>query len=374
MRILHVYTGNLYGGIESILVAIARHRTARIESEMALCFDGRLAAELADTGVRTHQLPEARASRPLTVRRSREALHALLRGGRFDRVICHAAWSHAMFGAVVRRAGVPLVFWAHDLMTGHPWTERWARRTPPDLAICNSDFTAAAVRALFTGVPTITIYAPVEPVAALSAADRRTVRQGLDTPDDAIVIVQASRSEPTKGHATLAEALGRLRDVPDWISWQIGGVQRPRETACLREVRQIAERVGITDRVRFAGERRDVARLLAAADIHCQPNTRPEAFGVAFVEALAAGLPVVTTAMGGALEIVDNSCGILVEAADPAALAAALNRLIIDRAFRAALASAAPARARALCDPQTQVQRVADALAAMTTSPDVSVC
>jgi glycosyltransferase involved in cell wall biosynthesis len=47
----------------------------------------------------------------------------------------------------------------------------------------------------------------------------------------------------------------------------------------------------IADRVRFAGQRDDVPRLLAAADLHCQPNSSPEPFGVAFVEALAAGLP-----------------------------------------------------------------------------------
>ena len=61
----------------------------------------------------------------------------------------------------------------------------------------------------------------------------------------------------------------------------------------------------------------DVPRLLAAADIHCQPNISPEPFGIAFIEALAAGLPVVTSAIGGAIEIVDDTCGRLVPASDP---------------------------------------------------------
>jgi glycosyltransferase involved in cell wall biosynthesis len=69
--------------------------------------------------------------------------------------------------------------------------------------------------------------------------------------------------------------------------------------------------------------------------------------------------------MGGAIEIVDDSCGVLVDAHDPVALADALRRLIVDRTFRAALATAAPARARQLCDPHTQMERLADALAAM---------
>ena len=50
--------------------------------------------------------------------------------------------------------------------------------------------------------------------------------------------------------------------------------------------------------------------LLAAADLFCQPNTAPEPFGLSLVEALQAGLPVVTSGIGGACEIVDASCGV----------------------------------------------------------------
>ena len=64
--------------------------------------------------------------------------------------------------------------------------------------------------------------------------------------------------------------------------------------------------------MRWLGQRRDVPELLAAADIYCQPNVGAEPFGIVFVEALYTGLPVVTTALGGALEIIDASCGVLV--------------------------------------------------------------
>jgi glycosyltransferase involved in cell wall biosynthesis len=73
-------------------------------------------------------------------------------------------------------------------------------------------------------------------------------------------------------------------------------------------------------------------------------------------------LPVMTTAIGGALEIVDGSCGILVAPDDPAALAAALGRLIEDRELCARLGAAGPARAAALCDPRGQLQALVRAL------------
>src|SRR6185295_17380228 len=93
--------------------------------------------ELAAAGVSVHRLPEVRTSRPLTIRRARRQLAAVLESGRFDRVVCHAPWSQALFGGVVKRAKVPLVVWAHGAAASH-WTDRLARRGRPDLVICNS--------------------------------------------------------------------------------------------------------------------------------------------------------------------------------------------------------------------------------------------
>ena len=373
MRVLHVYSGNLFGGIEAMLLAIARRpeACADLASEFALCFDGRLRRELEATGARVHQLGEVRVSRPQTVHRARRALAAQLASGRFDRVICHASWSHAIFGSVVRRAGVPLVVWAHDVLEGRHWTERWARRTPPDLAICNSRFTSASVEAVHSGVPLAVVSPPVEttPIQS-SSAERGAVRTELDTPHDAVVIVQASRMESWKGQAVLLEALGQLRDRRDWVCWQVGGAQRPREAAYVESLRDRARDLGIADRIRFAGQRSDVPRLLAAADLFCQPNISPEPFGIAFVEALAAGLPVVTSALGGALEIVDDTCGVLVPAADPGALRAALLPLVGDASLRARLGENARVRARAVSDPAAQMRRLHAALFNM---PAVSV-
>jgi glycosyltransferase involved in cell wall biosynthesis len=372
MRVLHVYSGNLFGGIEAMLVAMARQPAAAagLESEFALCFDGRLGRELAATGARVHRLGEVRVSRPVTVHRARRALKALIASRPFDRVICHASWSHAIFGGPIRRAGAPLVVWAHDVLEGTHWTERWARRTPPDLAICNSRFTAASVEAIHSGVPLVVVHPPAEiSQPPLSAAERDAVRAELATPTGAVVIVQASRMESWKGHAVLIEALARLRDRSDWVCWQVGGAQRPREVAYLDSLRDRARELGVADRIRFAGQRNDVARLLGAADLHCQPNTSPEPFGVAFVEALAAGLPVVTTAIGGALEIVDDSCGVLVPPSDPAALSVAIDRLAGDAARRTRLGACARRRARELSDPATQLEQLHAALVNMPMAP-----
>jgi glycosyltransferase involved in cell wall biosynthesis len=133
----------------------------------------------------------------------------------------------------------------------------------------------------------------------------------------------------------------------------------------METLERASSKLGILGRVRFLGERSDVSRILRAADIYCQPNTGPEPFGLAFVEALGVGIPVISTAIGAATEIIDDSCGVLVEPGDIESLAGALRRLIEERGERSRLGAAGPGRAQALCDPIRQIKRLAQALSSI---------
>src|SRR5439155_21204224 len=93
-------------------------------------------------------------------------------------------------------------------------------------------------------------------------------------------------------------------------------------------------------RVQFLGDRIAVPDLIAAADIYCQPSTSPESCGLTFIEALWAQLPVVTSGIGGACEIVTPRCGLLVRPSDTAALSRTLSRLITDTSLRVRLGAA----------------------------------
>jgi glycosyltransferase involved in cell wall biosynthesis len=180
--------------------------------------------------------------------------------------------------------------------------------------------------------------------------------------DEEVVIVQVSRMEPWKGHEIHLRALGRLRAVPRWVAWFVGGAQRQCEAEYERGLRGLAADLGLGDRVRFLGQREDVRRLLAAADLYCQPNTGAEPFGLSYVEALGAGLPVVASDMGGAAEIVTADTGVLVPEGDVDALASVLRRLIWDHSERERLGRGGPARAAAVSDPARQLTALADFL------------
>lgn len=364
MAVLHAHAGNLYGGVETILVNLLRYAGAApdVEPRFALCFDGRLQAELRAAGGRLDSLGAVRISRPWTVARARRRLRAILaESADVGVVVCHSAWSQAIFGPVIRAAHVPSVFWLHGAAAGPGWLERWARRTPPDRVICVSRFAAAHLPRLYAGVRYDTVTSPVAPPpAGLSETHRAAIRRSLDIADGQVVIVQVSRVDPMKGQAVLLDALAELRDRTDWACWIVGGAQRRSELAHEAHLRRRASALGVASRVRFLGQRSDVAELLASADLFCQPNTAPEAFGISFVEALYHGLPVVGSRLGATPEIVDGSCGVLVEPGSPRSLAHALAELLDHPERRTALGAGGPARARMLCDPQAQVRRLAD--------------
>jgi glycosyltransferase involved in cell wall biosynthesis len=359
MRVLHVHSGNLYGGVESVLVTLACHRDVcrSITHEFALCFDGQIREELLATGARLHQLGPVRFRYPLSVFRARRRLRGLIQQGRFDIAICHSSWSHAFFAPAVRAAGAKEVRWLHDAFNQDHWLDCWAGRLAPDLAIANSRFTADSWARVYRDLDIQIIANPVRQMAHKSEFDRSTMRQQFGTPEGSIVVLQLSRMEEWKGHAVLLRALGSLRDDPSWICWLAGGAQRPAEREYCLLLRKLAESLGIADRVRFLGHRRDAAEVLAAADIFCQPNLGPEPFGIVFVEALFSGLPIVTSAFGGAIEIVNDECGILVTPNKPQELSMALHSLIGSQSRRRELGAAGPSRAASLCDP---VGRMAD--------------
>lgn len=349
MRTLYVHAGNMYGGTERVLETLACERSARaaLEPRFALCFDGRLAARLRAAGVAVDTLGPARITRPHLAVQARSRLARIIERDLPDVVVTQSAWSHTIFASVARRFELPLIFWAHDLLSGRPYLERLAKRWTPDLVICNSQCTESTARAIYPWTPTEIVHGPLSFVAHNTHCH---VRAQSATPATSIVIVHVGRMVPLKGHLTLLDALAELHVEQQWTCWFVGGAQDDRERQYEQTLRQRAGALKLDDRVRFLGERADVLDVLAEADVYCQPNVTAEAFGLSLVEALGAGLPVVATDLGGAREIVTPSCGRLVAPASREALVDALAWLVQDSTARRALASAGPGRAWSLCN------------------------
>ncbi|WP_239470076.1 glycosyltransferase [Archangium violaceum] len=357
-RVLHLAAGNLYGGVESFLVTLAR-APRRLEHRFALFFEGRLASELRAAGASVEVLGPARLGRPWTLVAPQLRLRRLLSSWRPELVLVHSSWLKAAAGPAL--LGHRQALFLHGPVDPRFALDRLLAWLPPHALLSNSAFTAASASTLLPRLAPLVVGCPVEDRAPREPGVRHAVRQELGLPERTPVIVQVSRLEAWKGQELLLDALALLPRETDWVCLVVGGAQRPEEQAFLARLRARADTPGLSGRVRFLGQRSDVPRLLSAADVFCQPNLGPEPFGIVFVEAMYAGLPVLTTDMGGARELVDDSCGARVPPrAD--AVAEVLARWLVDPEARRALGLAGRHRAEGLHVPSVRVPLLEEAL------------
>jgi len=193
IRVLHVYSGNLYGGVETFLRTMALHRSDAkgVTMDFALCFAGRIERELRATAASVHLPGAVRVRSPRTVGAARRALDHLLRSGRYDVVVCHSAWPHAVFATVVRRHDLRLVHHMHDVANPRGWEDRLANLTPPELVITNSVFTKRSSPWLFPGTPRRLVRYPAVLGGQAGRPDRGTVRASLGASS---ILAMSSRS------------------------------------------------------------------------------------------------------------------------------------------------------------------------------------
>jgi glycosyltransferase involved in cell wall biosynthesis len=163
------------------------------------------------------------------------------------------------------------------------------------------------------------------------------------------LVLTPARLSPQKGHRVLLEAVA---EVPDALFLLAG--EGPERAPLEAE----AGRLGVADRVRFLGRREDVPQLLAACDVFALPSLY-EGSSLAVLEAMAAGIPIVSSAIGGTEELIDDGrSGVLVPPGDAKALAAALRRVLGDEELRESLAARARERVAAGLTREQMASRV----------------
>ncbi len=160
----------------------------------------------------------------------------------------------------------------------------------------------------------------------LSAANKAKKRCEINLPGDAFVIIVVGRLEPQKGHKDLVEAVKPLiqRNNKLYVIFVGDGSQR----SALEN--QVGEN-GLNENIRFFGRREDICDILNSADLFCLPSIAGEGLPNAILEAMACGVPVVATDVGGSLEVVTNGVnGFIVPFGDIAQLRASISKLVND--------------------------------------------
>jgi sugar transferase (PEP-CTERM/EpsH1 system associated) len=264
------------------------------------------------------------------------ALWRVFRQFRPDIVHTHG-WGTLIEGLVAARlAGVPRVIHGEHGTLQNRWYQRWTQRIAwgcADGVVSVSGrlaerlardvgFELSRIRTIRNGVD----------LERFASTSRVVARRELGIPDDVVAIGTVGRLVPVKDHATLLTAFADTwRSQPNTRLFLAG--DGPLKAALQQQAREL----GIDTAVRFLGHRSDVEHVLAALDVFVLSSVS-EGMSNTILEAMATGLPVVATAVGGADElVVDGHTGLLVAPSQPRALAAALSTLAADGGRRNAM-------------------------------------
>lgn len=228
--------------------------------------------------------------------------------------------------AWLRLPSVRIVFTEHGRLSDAPPSRKRLianqvlSRGPHQVFTVSAELKEHIVAEGFPATKVGVIYNGIDIGPLPSANDRRRVRASLALPDDVFVVGTVARLDPVKNLDVLVEAVASLNGRRPATLLVIGdGETRTR-------LESAADRAGAAGAIRFLGHRDDARDLLAGCDAYANSSIS-EGVSLTILEAMAAGLPVVATRVGGTPEVVDETCARLVPSRNPDAMTAALAEL-----------------------------------------------
>jgi len=257
---------------------------------------------------------------------------AYLRTGKFDVVHAHDLWSNMVAVLAGKLAGVPVIVTSQRDLSHGEWYQssrkKWLRKAQRASSavltnarmireglVAEEGLDAAKVRVIYNGVDLDRFHSSPSTRARLFPGAERAK----------LVVLVGNMHTDVKGHPTLiAAARGVVARFPQARFVMVGdGEMR-------KDFESAARDAGLSSNFMFLGRRTDVADILSACDIAVLPSSA-EGMPNAVLEYMAAGLPVIASAVGGNLEVVaDGATGLLFPVGDAEALERALSRLLVD--------------------------------------------
>lgn len=322
VRVVHVVEALGRGGLERVVETLACKASVGFDVEV-LCLSqgGPVADDLAAAGIRVHGLA-LRDYYPRSVLRGARALVSAAP----DVVHTHGHFAGVVGRLAARLVGLRAV--VHHLHTAdstlkprHLRLERLLGRMTRRVVCCSAAVARHAREVL--GLPESLLEVVFNGIEAAPGISREEARRLLGGPHAPIVGCVGSLT-PHKGQAVLLRAFAALREPLRSSSLVLIGEGPERQA-----IEHLGTELGITSRLRLLGERADVRRLLPGFDLLAAPSIGREGLGVAVLEGMDAGLPVVASRVGGLPEqVIDGRTGRLVPENDPDALAAAMSEVL----------------------------------------------
>jgi L-malate glycosyltransferase len=357
VRVLGLIKGLGPGGAERLLVSGARVRDqTAFDFEVAylLPWKTQFAADLEGLGVRTRCL-EVRHEQDL---RWLLRLRSLLEAERFDIVHVHSPYVAGMTRLVVRTMAPSrrpqVVSTEHNIWSSHARLSRALNTATFQLGdawLAVSDEVRASIPERLQDRVEVVVHGIVLDDVDRSPEQRAAVRAELGIGPDEIAVATVANFRSQKAYPDLLNAARLLVDRGVPVRFFVVG-QGPLE----REIRALHASLGLGRSVELLGYRPDAIRVLTGCDLFALAS-HYEGYPVAIMEALAVGLPIVATKVGGVPEGVREGVeGLLVPPRRPDLLAAAIESLVFDPQRRAEMSAAAVERGRGY-DIETAVRR-----------------
>lgn len=318
------------GGAERLISeAVSFWDRARYDYQVAylLPWKDQLVPEITAAGVQVDQLGNGRVA----IETWRE-LRAYLNQARPDLVHAHLP-STGILARLASRA--PVIYTEHNVVSSYRQPTQLLNRLTYGR---NSRLIAVsgAVAESVIGYPgPDPIVVPNGVSVSVSDEDRRAARGELGISNTTLMIIHVGNIRPHKGHANLIEATAKLKTMlQDFVVVSIGGEKYDGDLA---RIQAEAAQAGVDDVFRALGRRDNALSFVAASDVMANPSDH-EGLPLAILEAMSLGKPVVATAVGGVPSVIEAGVnGLLVPAADPAALADSLLELANDTELRSRL-------------------------------------
>lgn len=354
IKVLHVMNTLDIGGAEALVLNLAKRIDGRrfALEVVSLTGEGKLSREFRALGVPTHALDRREGLDPTLAFRLGRLAKAI------DAHILHShnvgPWLYGGLAALALRR--PLVHTEHSNLFAGQRALMYAERAlayGTHTVIADSSkvhrhlverqgLPARKVRTIMNGIDT-QLFSPDAPAAA--------AREALGVPAQALVVGTVGRLVPVKDQDSLLHAFAQVAPTTPQARLVVVG-----EGPLRAQLEAQASGLGIRERVHFAGGRRDVHQLLPAFDVFVLSSIS-EGLPLTVLEAMACGLPVISTDVGALKEAVENGqTGLLVPSRQPAALAQAIGTLLGHPERRRSMGEAALTRVRGCFDLRLMTQ------------------
>lgn len=323
MKILQMLPSLEVGGVERGVIDLARGMKLRGHQAPVMSSGGSLVAELSKMGVPHYQFPVHKKS--LSSLSLIPKIVEIIRRERIDAVHARSRIPAWLGYIAARRANVPFITTCHGYYSTHLFSTVMGWGNP--LIVPSNVIGRHMIEDFGTSPETIRLIPRGVDLGQFKYSLAR-----FEKPSKLLRVIHVGRFSPIKGQVEFLKAVHLARSRFSGFEVWLVGSEGGGKTKYTKKIEETIRQLGLETTVKMVGPSRDIPGLMSEADLLVMSTIVPEAFGRVIIEAGAVGVPVVSTRVGGVVDIIQHEeNGLLVSPGNPSEMADAMLDLLTDR-------------------------------------------